>query len=452
MRKVLSFILCIIMLCFTLPLASSCSDDVMPIISNYSDYVSNLFQYYFDEFDASHDETSSDQEQNEEPSLPSVPEYKPIKAEEYSGLTAIDPNKFDFGTSFFGNYAYVSRNGENFLLDRNGNLTKINDESDSTSPDIVVNDISYDKFIVSRDGNYGVLDLFGNILAEIKYDDIEIFKEIILARSNSETDIYLSDKLLHNVKTSNVTIVSDELLSVDGNIVSLVSLAEAEVGGFKLAGPPSDNIVKVTDERGRFGYCSYPEGQVLIKPEYFISGDFFDGVTYAFEFKADLLNMIFVDYPLLLDINNKVLFDFDVYAEEVLPDKITVFDRYDNCNVYHIENPDSDRFGVVFESGSEFIYKELNFKPKNNRVYGNYYIADGTDKLCSIENDALIESEFSKFYPIENLFIGVSDTGKYFLVDGTLNIIIDECESIEFYDGLLTVKNDGKYSYYKINE
>ncbi len=81
MRKVLSFILCIIMLCFTLPLASSCSDDVMPIISNYSDYVSNLFQYYFDEFDASHDETSSDQEQNEEPSLPSVPEYKPIKAE-----------------------------------------------------------------------------------------------------------------------------------------------------------------------------------------------------------------------------------------------------------------------------------------------------------------------------------------------------------------------------------
>ena len=135
------------------------------------------------------------------------------------------------------------------------------------------------------------------------------------------------------------------------------------------------------DNRGRFCYCSYPDGQILIKPDYFISGDFVNGVAYAFEYCADLINMVFVDYPILIDKNNNILFDFEIYADEVLPNKINVFENYDNCSVYSIDNPVAKRYGIVTKNGSEYINKELKFVPANNRVYGNYYLVEDTDQL-----------------------------------------------------------------------
>ena len=75
--------------------ASSCNDGAVMLLSDYSDYISDLFQYYYD------DENSNGNE-SDNPQIPPSPEYELVKAEEYEGLVAIDPYKFDFAINFFG--------------------------------------------------------------------------------------------------------------------------------------------------------------------------------------------------------------------------------------------------------------------------------------------------------------------------------------------------------------
>ena len=443
MKRLIGFILCALTLCMVLFSASSCSDGAVMILSDYSDYISDLFQYYYND-----DEESNGNESDNQQTPPSS-EYKPVEAEEYEGLIAIEPYKFDFAINFFGEYGYASRNGKNYLIDRRGNLTEINDESDNTSSDIIIEEIKFDKLVVSHEEKYGVLDLFGKVIAEIKYDFLDVSDKIIIGKINDETDVFYQNKVLHKIQSENVSIVSDELLSVDGIITDVITLTEATVGGYALASVPKEGIVKVKDNRGRFGYCSYPDGQILIEPDYFISGDFVNGVAYAFEYCADLINMVFVDYPILIDKNNNILFDFEIYADEVLPNKINVFENYDNCSVYSIDNPVSKRYGIVAKNGSEYINKELKFVPANNRVYGNYYLVEDTDQLCSLKDDVFVESVYLKFYPAGNMFIAETNDKTYSLLDSDLNIVIESCENIEYYDGIFMVKSNAMFAYYK---
>ena len=79
------------------------------------------------------------------------------------------------------------------------------------------------------------MDLFGKVIAEIKYDFLDVTNKIIIGKINDETDVFYQNQILHKIKSENVAILSDELLSVDGKIKDVISLTEATVGGYALA-------------------------------------------------------------------------------------------------------------------------------------------------------------------------------------------------------------------------
>ena len=85
MKRLIGFILCTLTLCMVLFSASSCNDGAVMLLSDYSDYISDLFQYYYD------DENSNGNE-SDNPQIPPSPEYELVKAEEYEGKVRINRN------------------------------------------------------------------------------------------------------------------------------------------------------------------------------------------------------------------------------------------------------------------------------------------------------------------------------------------------------------------------
>ena len=47
------------------------------------------------------------------------------------------------------------------------------------------------------------------------------------------------------------------------------------------------------------------------------------------------------------------------------------------------------------------------------------------------------------------MFIAATKDKTYSLLDSDLNIVIESCENIEFYDGIFMVKSNGMFAYYK---
>lgn len=440
--------LTVCILCVFIAALLGCTEKPYSIIDNYSSYLSQLYQYWIDE---GFDETVPGESGDEEIVGPKPDEeYQFIKAEQYEGLKSLTEYKFDFALNFFGKHAFAYRDNEYYLIDASGGLKLIETNDDSTLTDIVIESIEFDKILFKERDFYGVMDLSGKVFVECRYNNIEIFENIILAYGENKTDLFVNDSLLHTINSTNVAFLDADFILADGKVLKITDLSEPLVSGYRMAEAPSDGMVKIINEKGDFGYSFYPETDVIIEPQYIIAGSFMNGVSCVYKHKSDFINMIFYDYPLLIDKNNFALFDFGIFKDQVLPDKIKVYGNYDNCNIFYIDTGVGS-FGVVETNDVQNIeYYKLDFIPKNNRVYGRYVIADGIDRLYSLDEKRFVDVIFKSIQPVKDKFIIQNYDGSYMILNENMEVIVNCCESIEFYDDILLIKQNSMYAYYEI--
>ena len=112
MKKIIKKFIAIFLLIPNLILSIGCGKNEFMLFEDYSDYVSNLYQYSADINLPENGNNNDNQEQ----------EYQNILVESVDELSPVDNYMFDFGTPFFGKYAYVVRNNIPYLLDFDGNM------------------------------------------------------------------------------------------------------------------------------------------------------------------------------------------------------------------------------------------------------------------------------------------------------------------------------------------
>ena len=418
------------------------------VVKDYSDFVGNLFRYYVQsDTDRDNDKNAEIDDKNDS-DKDNISEPDPIEVEIYPGLKNIGNYKFDNAKAFFGNYAYAERNGQGYLIDRNGNCTKVNKSSENTSPDIVLEDIKYDKLLVKSGEKYGVVLLNGTILLDTKYERVEIKDDIVAGFDGKQIVVYSGTDKKFEIEGHNFSILSETFIQIDSDIRVVESGEIAKIGAYRVWDAPSEGIVQIADSNNRFGFCSYPDGKILIDSQYFTASSFSEGVACVAKYKPDYEHAIFYDYNLLIDAENSVLFDFSVFKDKYLPSEITIYPRVDNHCVVKFGTA-TNRYGAVKFSGNDTEYFKLAYEPAGYRFYGNNYIIRESGALFSTDKNAIISGKYSNVAPVcDSLFLASSDTGTFSILDKEFNEIVKECEFVDYYEDMLLIKKNSTYAYY----
>lgn len=448
------------------------------LLDDYGEYLASLVQYYRAEEDGGDpddgdtdggDTDGGDTDEGEEGEVtPGPPEelpFVPEPADDIADLEKVYGDKLDYATEFFGSYAYVLQNDTAYLMDKNGNLTEIpenSDENHSTMSDITIEKMSCDKLIVgTKAGKKGVLDIYGKVIAEIVYDEIQVSERLIVARKGVYTeynkvgdyDIFIDGVKTHSATAETISLISDEFLSRDGVIVRAGDMAAAKIAGYRMKFAPTDGVACiVTDDNKSVGYASYPSGEILIEPRYRVGSAMFGGVAVV-KMRPDTQHYQFSDYPMLIDSRGEVIFDFEtLYGDDdyILPDNIHVMDNHGGYNMFEVANYYYPSYGVVKYGNGEPEVIKLSRPFREPYLYGDYYIVGKSNQLCSVSTGGLVREDVQVVSAVCGKFVVQNADDSYSLLDGDLTEIIGGCENIVFYDDILTVKKDGKYSIYRI--
>lgn len=438
------------------------------LLDDYGEYLASLVQYYRveeDEGDTDGGDTDEGEEGEVTPGPPEELPFVPEPADDIADLEKVYGDKLDYATEFFGSYAYVLQNNTAYLMDKNGNLTALpenSDENHSTMSDITIEKKSCDKLIVgTKAGKKGVLDIYGKVIAEIVYDEIQVSERLIVARKGVYTeynkvgdyDIFIDGVKTHSATAETISLISDEFLSRDGVIVRAGDMAAAKIAGYRMKFAPTDGVACiVTDDNKSVGYASYPSGEILVEPRYREGSAMFGGVAVVQLPIMDLQHMQFLDYPMLIDSRGEVIFDFKTRYEnddDILPGDIHVMDNHGGYNMFEVTST-YPSYGVVKYGDGEPEVTPLRFPFREPYLYGDYYIVGKSNQLCSVSKDALVTQDAKNVSAVCGKFVVQNADDSYSLLDGDLTEIIGGCENIVFYDDILTVKKDGKYSIYRI--
>ena len=407
------------------------------IIDDYSNYVSLFAQYVLDETD---EEFSGSDGEDGESNL--------IESPSFTGLTCLNEYMFDDAVNFFGENAFVEFCGEEYLFDRAGKMTKIDKNHISTTTDIVLENAVFDKFLVKNKEKYGVLDINGETVLDFIYDEVEIYNNVIVGKSDGKFDVYSNNVILHSqIIASKIMILSDEFINVDGKILHLLDLSPVKIGEYHMTDYPSEGLVKIANTDGLFGFCSYPQGDLIISPQYFFAGQFSCGVSVVSCFK----NTYEIDYPKIINKNNDVIFD---NSEEfsrfgIDPVDVKIYPCFEKYCVYSTRKFNSLSFGVINVSGNAVEKFDIDFVPHENRVFNGYLIEKSMRKLYSLDERKFVNENYQIIDSVGDFFI-VEVDNSIKLVKKDLTVVIDQCDEIEHYEDVLLVKIAGKYAYYMV--
>ncbi len=389
------------------------------------------------------DETDDSGDESETPPIPEEPDIE--TAPEVDGFTSI-AELFDGGTPFFGNYAYVIRDDETFIMDKNGDLLEI---GDSLIPDgAEIASIENDKTIVKIDEKYGVYDIFGNIVVEPIYDGVVTEGDLILATSGNDTTVMMDGNVV-GVLSGVVTVLSEEFLlnypqeQAAAVVLNIADLSPASINGKPFISVPSDGVVAVRNELGNVEYYSYPDGEKLFDTSFSMGGDFSEGYAFVKNYVFDLISYDIYLEAKIIDKHGSVAFDFNAELPEIDAETLNVFSAYSGKIVYNYSDG-TVKFGVIDVASG--IVCDIDYEPLNMRIYGNRYIAADSGKIYSLDNELLCDMqcvEVSGSY-----FVVVDGEGKYTLLDANLSPVIEACEFISIENGVLLIKNNGKFTYY----
>lgn len=414
------------------------------IVPDYSAYISNLFRYYVSD---GSDLTDGDVADIEEPK-DDVKSERPL-AEVYDGLINICEYKFDKAMPFFGKSAYAEYDGKGYLLNRDGSCNEVDKSPSNTVSDIVLESIIFDKLLVKRDDKYGVLDLSGKTILDAEYDRVEILGNTIAAAQSKTISVFRDGEKKFETYGDNFNIASEEFIQIDNRFLTTDSGETAKISEYSIRGIPNNDITLVANSNNNFGYCSYSDGKTIIEPQYFLASAFSEGIACVANYKLDLENVVFNDYYKLIDKDNNVIFNFDVFKNEFLPNQMTVFPKTDNHCVVRFSSA-SEKYGAVEFSGDTVSFIDLEYEPEGNRFYGDYYIIKESGALFSTKSNSIVSTEYLKVEPIcKSLFLASLPSGGFSVLDSKLNVVVDCCESVETYEDTLLICKDDAYAYYK---
>ncbi len=425
-------------------LASACSSPIV-LIDDYSDYVNNLFIYKMDEI-SSGDSGEADPEL---PNIEETPEFIPEFADEIAGLTRISNFKFSSGTAYFGDYAIVKLNGVTYLMDNLGELTE-RKPTQSTSPDIILDDFSlkYDKIIAKIDEKYGVLALDGSLLLDFIYDSVLIHDKLIVGKIGNATRIFYDGQYICDA-SKNAVPLSSTLYSDGGFIYELPENNRAMIGEYYIADSPSDDVVVIYNDEGKFGYANYLTKEVLVEPSYLIANPMRNNVGVVYDY-ADT-----VTFPKLISSTGDILYDFssslDFAGFEIEPQQINVFECNFGYNLFAIPDLFLTGYVKITEFSAQMELLSFDFIPFSNYVYNDFIISQYPFDFYSISNEQFMLTQYLEIIPIDKSYFIVKDlTGKYALLDENLNTLVENCDRITNYKDTILIENDNKFSYYRL--
>ncbi len=412
---------------------TACNPDKDFLFDDYSLYVNNIYTYY---------------RNAEEPDVmlpPNNDADELVLVDNIDGLTPINDYKFNSATVFFGDYAYVSHNENDYLIDIYGNM-HILPENNSTTSDINTDSIRFvdNKIIMQNTNGFGVLNAFGKTIAPFIYESISTTKNVVLAKRQNLYDLYFNEQLLRTIENAeNVSLLSDEYIKIDETVFTVPELAPAIINGFQLADAPKNGMVKIV-QNGKFGFCNFPDGNLLIEAKYLSATSFSNGISAAFEYDARHPNFSFMGHFKLINHTGNTLYDFEALGYD--PNEITVFNHYDKHSVYS----EGSGYGAIRIEEETATQINLIHKPKNMRVYGDYIIFDDVNKFYSIYDNQLLPDTFLSIEPFNDMFIVETEENDFSLLDSKLNVLISNCENIKAYEKTVVIKKDGLFSLYKI--
>ncbi len=431
MKRLFALTYYILLIC----LFSGCMEE-KPLFSDYKEYVSNVY-LYTKEVSVGGDSTESKDDA-------AVKEVK-VPVEGIEGFVPIYDYQLSYADRFFGDYAYVSADGNNYLIDIGGKL-HILPTINSTMSDIIADTLRFENnYIIAKNTfGYGVLDPFGEIIAPFKYDNVQSAGRALLCKHGNEYDLYFDNKLLHTIKSNVlITLLNDEFINKNGKVYKIEDLEIAKINNYNVSDAPACEMVKITNGT-RYGYAKYPSGEIVIEPIYVTASAFSDGIAVV----ANKSEETFMSHYKLIDVNGRELFDF-ASLNLGLPQDFMVFEHHDFFSVYKTK----DSYGAIKLNNNALAENViLPVVPKNMRVYGEYVIDKELKKFYSLSEEILINKQFLEIEPFLNFFIVQNLDETYSILNQNLEIIILNCESIEAYNNTIKIKKNGLFSLYKVEE
>ena len=70
--------------------------------------------------------------------------------------------------------------------------------------------------------------------------------------------------------------------------------------------------------------------------------------------------------------------------------------------------------------------------------------------MYSLDEKRFVDVIFKSIQPVKDKFIIQNYDGSYMILNENMEVIVNCCESIEFYDDILLIKQNGMYAYYEI--
>lgn len=394
-------------------------------IDNYDDFIHNLIHYD----DKDDYEVSPKPDNPDDSKLTENPIVDPNGAEDpgfmqIHGFELLIKDSFISAEKFYDGYAFVKPDEEkNYLINNEGDLFEIS-ENLSNIETVKL------KYVTHNSEFYGVKSIFGEIIVEEVYDSIEINGNSILAITGNTAVVFCDGVKISGTKFDHyVMLLSDSYILKD-DIICDLHFNEMKVDGYRYKNVPSDGIVIVNIGEGFYAYASIEDQKIICGP-FIVANRFINGFA-----TAQMPNGTFV----VISTDGST-----VYGSEsrIVGSKSGRYFCFMQNSLY----------GVMDEDFNEIL------KPTFTEVIDEQAIGDclsvrhgsGVCLYSLIDGEFVTDAYDSIIYE-DGIYICFLEN-KCVVINAELQIIA-ECEFAAYSDGILLVKADGKYSYYKrcINE
>lgn len=351
----------------------------------------------------------SDITQDNEPITPDNPidppiEELPEKPPALDGFETIG-YLYDEATDFFGEYAWVQRDGKTMLLHCDG------EEYAYTGEKVA---FRQDKYITTDGETLRLCDVRKGVLLEGIYDRTEYDGNTALAIRGRRIYVFEDGKQTAQTAALELAIVRDGwLCDADGCIYDLY-LQKQTVGDYDVVYPDTEGILTIRDAAGKYGYA-YADRTVFVRPRFAFADRFVNG--YAI---AKLQNGKNLDYCIL-----------NRQGDVLTQTSMTVYPHSDGYFFCERKTDSGSQF-VLYTQDMQAVALPDGLIPYNMRVYGDYVIDLSRNRVFSLQQNAYLPLDYISIQPIDCGFILAMPDRSYSLFSPDFSPLLSHYAHISF--------------------
>lgn len=320
-----------------------------------------------------------------------------------------------FGTN--NSYAVIKDGERTLLMDKNGKVIQAPDD---------VKSLVFDKYIYQDASGSGLKEVLGNVIIESSdYLRFDIEGNTVLAFTQNSAFLFKEGKLLRAFSLSDyksMALYNDERLIIDGNLYDL-KLNPYLLEGYAVISYDSEFAV-LKNERNTLGYYDFSKRGIIGSFDYVSATAFQNGFAVV---QKEYDGRYFV-----IDGNGKEVATFENRPCGFYDNYMFVSDRLNGLALYDNNFTDTGlRFREVYKS----------------RVFDGYIIDTTDNRIFSLDKRAYLTESYKQ--------VNIFDYG-FICFDGKDSKILDfnlkqigEFDDASFDSGILSVKKEGKYYYFK---